>query len=142
MRSSSGRNGGRSRGRGRWLPREDCGLRIADCELAALSPQSAIRSLLGCRISLYRQRRYLRPTQTPRPMPSVPKKLRKQYVNSDHPFFFFKQKTAYEIVVKKGGGKTFDAYAGETIKVLAVYDKTSGERELVESRKADEFPDA
>ena len=39
-------------------------------------------------------------------------------------------------------GPTFDAYAGETIKVLAVYDKTSGERELVESRKADEFPDA
>jgi len=48
----------------------------------------------------------------------------------------------HEIIVKKGGGKTFDAYAGETIKVLAVYDKTSGERELVESRKADEFPDA
>lgn len=76
------------------------------------------------------------------PMPSAPKKLRKQYVNSDHPVVVLRFEDGHEIIVKKGGGKTFDAYAGETIKVLAVYDKTSGERELVESRKADEFPDA
>jgi hypothetical protein len=76
------------------------------------------------------------------PMPSAPKKLRKQYVNSEHPVVVLRFEDGHEIVVKKGGGKTFDAYAGETIKVLAVYDKTSGERELVESRKADEFPDA
>jgi hypothetical protein len=75
-------------------------------------------------------------------MPSAPKKLRKQYVNSEHPVVVLRFEDGHEIVVKKGGGKTFDAYAGETIKVLAVYDKTSGERELVESRKADEFPDA
>lgn len=48
----------------------------------------------------------------------------------------------HEIQVPKGSGKTFDCYAGETIKVLAVYDRTSKERELVESRKADAFPDA
>ena len=48
----------------------------------------------------------------------------------------------HEIKVPKGSGKTFDCYAGETIKVLAVYDRTSKERELVESRKADAFPDA
>jgi hypothetical protein len=75
-------------------------------------------------------------------MPSAPKKLRKQYVNSEHPVVVLRFEDGHEIIVKKGGGKTFDAYAGETIKVLAVYDKTSGERELVESRKADEFPDA
>ena len=78
----------------------------------------------------------------PAPMPSAPKKLRKQYVNSEHPVVVLRFEDGHEIIVKKGGGKTFDAYAGETIKVLAVYDKTSGERELVESRKADEFPDA
>jgi hypothetical protein len=44
--------------------------------------------------------------------------------------------------VKKGVGKTFDCYSGETIKVLAVYDHTSRERELVESKKADDFKDA
>jgi hypothetical protein len=48
----------------------------------------------------------------------------------------------HEIEILKGAGKTFDCYAGETIKVLAMYDKTSKERELVESRKADAFPDA
>jgi hypothetical protein len=79
---------------------------------------------------------------TPCPMPSAPKKLRKQYVNSEHPVVVLRFEDGHEIVVKKGGGKTFDAYAGETIKVLAIYDKTSGERELVESRKADEFADA
>jgi hypothetical protein len=58
-------------------------------------------------------------------MPSAPKKLRKQYVNSEHPVVVLRFEDGHEIVVKKGGGKTFDAYAGETIKVLAVYDKTS-----------------
>jgi len=79
---------------------------------------------------------------TPVPMPAAPKKLRKQYVNSEHPVVVLRFEDGHEIIVKKGNGKTFDAYAGETIKVLAIYDKTSGERELVESRKADEFPDA
>ena len=75
-------------------------------------------------------------------MPSAPRKLRKQYVNSEHPVVVLRFEDGHEIIVKKGGGKTFDAYAGETIKVLAIYDQTSGERELVESRKADEFADA
>ena len=75
-------------------------------------------------------------------MPAAPKKLRKQYVNSEHPVVVLRFEDGHEIIVKKGNGKTFDAYAGETIKVLAIYDQTSGERELVESRKADEFSDA
>jgi hypothetical protein len=75
-------------------------------------------------------------------MPAPPKKLRKQYVNSDHPTVVLRFEDGHEIRVKKGVGKAFDAYSGETIKVLAVYDHTSGERELVESRKADDFPDA
>jgi len=75
-------------------------------------------------------------------MPKPPKKLRKQYTNSEHPLVILRFEDGHEIVVKKGAAKSFDAYAGETIKVLAVYDKTSGERELVASRKADEFVDA
>jgi hypothetical protein len=75
-------------------------------------------------------------------MPAPPKKLRKQYVNSDHPTVVLRFEDGHEIRVKKGAGKAFDAYSGETIKVLAVYDHTSGERELVESRKADDFADA
>jgi hypothetical protein len=48
----------------------------------------------------------------------------------------------HEIKVYKGTGKEFDAYPGETIKLLAMYDPTSNDRELVESRKADDFADA
>ncbi|HET7585392.1 MAG TPA: hypothetical protein VFK13_10810 [Gemmatimonadaceae bacterium] len=75
-------------------------------------------------------------------MPKPPKKLRKQFVNNDHPFIVLRFEDGHEIRIQQGTGKTFDAWAGETIKVLAVYDQTSGERELVESRKADAFPDA
>jgi hypothetical protein len=38
--------------------------------------------------------------------------------------------------------KTFDCYSGETIKVVAVFDPTSSERELLETVRADELPDA
>ncbi len=75
-------------------------------------------------------------------MPKPPKKLRKQFVNHDHPMIVLRFEDGHEIKVGKGSGKEFDAWSGETVKVLAVYDKTSGERELVESRKADAFPDA
>lgn len=75
-------------------------------------------------------------------MPTPPKKLRKQYVNSDHPYVVLRFEDGHEIRIPRGAGKTFDAYSGETIKVLAIYDPTSGERELVESRRADSFPDA
>ena len=75
-------------------------------------------------------------------MPPRAKKVRKQYTNSDHPHVVLRFEDGHEIEVLKGAGKTFDCYAGETIKVLAMYDKTSKERELVESRKADAFPDA
>jgi len=102
----------------------------------------------GWRTSLERAvvNRYLpraeRPPQTIRLMPTPPKKLRKQYANKDYPNVVLRFEDGHEIEILKGAGKTFDCYAGETIKVLAMYDKTSKERELVESRKADAFPDA
>ena len=42
----------------------------------------------------------------------------------------------------KGTGKEFDCYPGETIKIMALYDPTSNERELVSTKKSDDFPDA
>ena len=42
----------------------------------------------------------------------------------------------------KGKVKTFDCYSGETIKVVAIFDPTSSERELLETVRADELPDA
>ena len=67
------------------------------------------------------------------------KKLRRQYVNNDYPHVILRFEDGHEIQVPKGVGKAFDAWQGETVKVLAVWDPTSGERELVESRKGEEF---
>jgi hypothetical protein len=75
-------------------------------------------------------------------MPPTPQKMRKRYVNSDYPLVMLRFEDGHEIKVYKGTGKEFDAYTGERIKIMAAYDPTSSERELVEERKADDFDDA
>jgi hypothetical protein len=45
----------------------------------------------------------------------------------------------HEIRVQKGEGKTFDAYVGETIKVVVVWDAAAGDREVVSVLKAEQF---
>ena len=75
-------------------------------------------------------------------MPPVPKKLRKAYVNIDHPSVILRFEDGHEIRVSQGKVKTFDAYTGEVIRIVAVYDPTSGERDLLESVRAEDLPDA
>jgi len=75
-------------------------------------------------------------------MPQPPKKLRKQYLNDQYPNAVLKFEDGHEIVIKRGTGKAFDCFAGESIKLLAVFDPDARERDLVETRKADDFPDA
>jgi hypothetical protein len=75
-------------------------------------------------------------------MPQPPKKLRKQFVNNEYPNAVLKFEDGHEIVIKRGTGKTFDCYAGENIKILAVYDPDARERDLVKTQKADAFADA
>lgn len=75
-------------------------------------------------------------------MPQPPEKLRKQYVNGEYPNIVLRFEDGHEIVIKRGTGKTFDCYAGETIKLLAVFDPNARERDLVATRKAEEFDDA
>jgi len=75
-------------------------------------------------------------------MPSRPKKLRKQYQNADYPNVVLRFEDGHEIVVRRGAGKEFDCYAGETIKLLAVRDPDARERDLIATRKAGEFDDA
>jgi hypothetical protein len=75
-------------------------------------------------------------------MPPAPAKLRKAYVNLDHPQVLLRFEDGHEIRVAKGTVKTFDAYPGEVVKVLAVYDPTSSDRELIESVRTDDLPDA
>jgi hypothetical protein len=75
-------------------------------------------------------------------MSRAPQKLRKQFTNNEYPTVVLRFEDGHEIKVYKGTGKEFDAYPGETIKLLAMYDPTSHDRELVEARKSDDFPDA
>ena len=72
----------------------------------------------------------------------VPKKVRKSYTNSSHPLVVLRFEDGHEIKIYRGLGKTFDAWSGETVKVLAIHDPTSSEVELLASRKSDEFDDA
>jgi hypothetical protein len=69
-------------------------------------------------------------------------KLRKAYVNLEHPLVVLRFEDGHEIRVSQGKVKTFDAYGGEIIKVVAIYDPTSGERELLQAVRAEELPDA
>ncbi len=70
------------------------------------------------------------------------KKLRKQYVNNDYPHVMLRFEDGHEIQIPKGVGKAFDCWQGEAVKILALWDPTSSDRELVESRKGELFEDA
>ncbi|HET6681578.1 MAG TPA: hypothetical protein VFG84_10295 [Gemmatimonadaceae bacterium] len=71
-----------------------------------------------------------------------PEKLRKQYANTEYPNIVLRFEDGHEIHVPKGSTKSFDCYAGERIKILAVYDPTAGEREKVDTLRAEQFDDA
>ena len=75
-------------------------------------------------------------------MTTRPKRVRKQYTNREYPLVIMRFEDGHEIKVYKGTGKQFDAYPGETIKLLAMFDPTSHDRELVDTRKTDDFENA
>ncbi|MES2523575.1 MAG: hypothetical protein V4617_12800 [Gemmatimonadota bacterium] len=70
---------------------------------------------------------------------TAPKKIRKQYTNNTYPLVILRFEDGHEIKIYQNTGKVFDVWAGETIKVMAVYDPTSKDWELVETRKSDTF---
>ena len=69
-------------------------------------------------------------------------RLRRRYLNTDHPLVVLRFEDGHEIKIKKGQGKEFDAYEGETVKEIAIYDPTSKERDVLASRKAESFDPA
>jgi hypothetical protein len=71
-----------------------------------------------------------------------PKKVRKQYMNEKYPLAVLKFEDGHEIKVYQGTAKAFDAWLGESVKIMAMYDPTSKDWELVEKRKVDAFDDA
>ncbi len=75
-------------------------------------------------------------------MPPKAEMVGKQYANKDYPRVILRFEDGHEIKVYQGNGKSFDAYAGEHVKILAMYDPTTDERELVGTKKSDDFEDA
>ena len=67
------------------------------------------------------------------------RRLRRRYSNEKYPDVILRFEDGHEIRLKKGETKDFDAYAGETIKVVVLWDASSGEREVVDVRKAENF---
>lgn len=75
-------------------------------------------------------------------MPESPRKLRRRYVNPVRAIVLLRFEDGHEIRVPQGEGREFDCWAGETITVVALWDPTINERELLERRKAEDFDDA
>lgn len=65
--------------------------------------------------------------------------IRRRYTNERYPHVILRFEDGHEISLKKGEGKAFDAWAGETIKVVVLWDPTAGEREVVSVMKAEQF---
>lgn len=72
----------------------------------------------------------------------TPRKLRRRYVNERYPVVLLRFEDGHEISLKKGEGKAFDAYAGETIKVVVVWDAPAGDREVIAVVKAEQLEEA
>jgi hypothetical protein len=74
-------------------------------------------------------------------MPQPPEKLRKQYENTEFPNVILRFEDGHEIELPKGSRKGFDVWAGERVKILAVWDASAGEREKVDTWRAEQFQD-
>jgi hypothetical protein len=75
-------------------------------------------------------------------MPPRAEKIRKQYKNEEYPNVILRFEDGHEIHLAKGSTKSFDCYVGERIKILAIYDPTSKEREKIDTLRAEQFEDA
>lgn len=69
----------------------------------------------------------------------IARRLRRRYANDRYPLVVLRFEDGHEIQVKSAEGKAFDAFAGETIKVIAVWGPDAAEREVVATMKAEQF---
>ena len=63
-------------------------------------------------------------------MSTRPQRIRKKYTNQEYPLVIMRFEDGHEIKVYKGTGKQFDAYPGETVKLLAMFVRKSAEARL------------
>jgi hypothetical protein len=74
--------------------------------------------------------------------PPSAKRLRRGYTNVKYPLVILRFEDGHEIVVRKGESKAFDAFVGETIRIIAVWDPAPAEREVISVMKAEQFMEA
>lgn len=72
--------------------------------------------------------------------PPVAKRLRRGFANTKYPLAVLRFEDGHEIRFKKGESKSFYAFLGEKIKLLAVWDV--GDRELIAVMRAEQFDEA
>ena len=68
-----------------------------------------------------------------------PRRLRRRYTNDKYPLVMLRFEDGHEIQLKRGEAKSFDAYVGESIKVVVLWDRSVNEREMVATMKAEDF---
>ncbi len=69
-------------------------------------------------------------------------RIRRRYSNDRYPLVLLRFEDGHEIRLKKGQTKAFDAFAGETVKVVVLWDESANERETVAVKKAESFDEA
>lgn len=69
----------------------------------------------------------------------VARRLRRRYTNARYPLVMLRFEDGHEIQMKRGESRSFDAFAGERIKVIVLWDASANEREVVATLKAEEF---
>jgi hypothetical protein len=74
--------------------------------------------------------------------PPKAKRLRRGYANVKYPLVVLRFEDGHEIALRKGESKAFDAFAGETIKIVAVWDAAAADREVISVLKAEQFQEA
>jgi len=71
--------------------------------------------------------------------PPRARRLRRVYENSAYPRILLRFEDGHEIALEKGQKKAFDAYFGETIKIVVVWDPAAGDREVLAVLKAEQL---
>jgi hypothetical protein len=71
--------------------------------------------------------------------PPSARPIRRRYSNAKYPHVILRFEDGHEIHLRKGEGKTFDAYEGETVKVVVLWDAGAGDREVISVMKAEQF---
>jgi hypothetical protein len=74
--------------------------------------------------------------------PPSRRRIRRRYKNEKYPLVMLRFEDGHEIRLKKGEAKSFDAYSGETVKVVVLWDASANERETVMVEKAENFDEA